>query len=738
MNKEPHLTRRHFIRLSVTGAGALVVSLGAPAALLTSCRPEEIAQFDLSPFITIASDGMVTIMAKNPEIGQGIKTALPMIIAEELGVAWENVRVEQADFNERYGGQWAGGSLGVRLNWEAMRQAGAAVREVLISAGAQHMEVPREECEAKDGAVVHSPSGRTRKYEDLLDAAAALPLPEEPPLKAPEDFTIIGRSDIPRVDLDDIVTGKARYGMDVRLPEMLYAAVARCPKHRGKVADFDDQQVRSMAGVVDVIPMDNAAYGGRLLAANSPNFVNGVAVVASSTWAAMQGAKALDITWDFSDSRRENQEDIVRHFRQAMEHAGETVRRDGDPERALQQGAWRHSAGYWVPFLAHVAMEPMNCTAHAHGGSVEIWAPTQNPEALREAIVTHLNVAPEDVTIHLVRAGGGFGRRYYVDYAVEAVLLSMETGRPVQVVWSREDDVQHDYYRPAGLHHLTAAIGKNGRVTAWRHRLANASRVTGLGREGSPAGTELSQYEFPGGFIPDLELIYCEALSDVPRGQWRAVSHSANVFVVQSFLDELAHLAGRDPIDFYLELLGDPREVPIAGNFQLDISRLIVVTQRVREMSSWDAPLEQGRGRGFAAGYNQGAFVAEVVEVTVADGELSVDRVYAVLDCGTVVHPSGAEAQVQGAIVEGLSAALYGQITVRDGATVQSNFDDYRLVRIGEAPDVEVAFIENNLDPRGLGEPPLPPLAPALCNAVFAATGKRIRNLPVDEVLNAL
>lgn len=722
------LKRRDFIKLSLAAGGGLVVSIN-----LGACSGKPVVNHEFSPLIKIDTDGWVTLIAKNPEIGQGIKTALPMIIAEELGSDWDKVRVEQADFDKKYQDQWAGGSLAIRINWQEMRTAGALVRVMLVNAAAERLKVGKASLKTRNSKVIHEGSGEEISFGDLVEDAIKQPVPENAELKSIDEFTIIGNR-IPQSDLNSILNGSVRYGIDTRIPGMVYATVLRCPFYEGKAGSINDREAREVAGVVDIFPINNSDYQGRLLKGNSPNFQNGVAVVAGDTWSAFKAAKLLKVEWDNSNSRRETTDSIFQNFKKALDTKGLTVRSDG--KLNLSSGVHQHEAVYEVPFLAHAQMEPMNCTVDFREDVCEVWAPTQNPEALQEGLMKLFGLSPEKIIIHLPRIGGAFGRRYYVDYAMDAAAISKKIGRPVKLTWTREDDLQHDWYRPASIQKISAAADANGNIAGWYHKVANASRMTSLGREGPANDTEIDEYEFPAGFVPNLTIEYGHVLSDVPLGQWRAVSNSANVFVVQSFIDELATKLKTDPIDFYLQLLGPSREVPIVGDYKLNISRLIDVVNLVRTKSNWGSPLSNGQGRGFAASYNQGAFVAEVVTVEKKDNQpLKIIKVDAVVDCGIVVNLSGAEAQVEGAIIEGLCAAMYGEINIKDGKALESNFHDYRWMRMKEVPEISIDFVKNDLPPRGLGEPPLPPVIPALTNAIFAATGQRIRKLPIYKQL---
>jgi isoquinoline 1-oxidoreductase beta subunit len=722
-----NLGRRDFLKVTLLAGGGALFSLAGPAS---GNRQDSVA-VSLHPLIRISPREGIVILAKNPEIGQGVRTSLPMIVAEELGVDWNQVRIEQADLDPRLDAQFAGGSLGVLLAYDSLRKAGATVRAMLIAAAAEQWNVAASECEARSARVVHRATGRTLDYANLAAAAAQQAVPAEVVLKRESDFAIVG-TPTRNVDAAAIVEGKALFGIDARVPERLIAFVVRAPRYGARLRSFDADAARRVAGVVEVAALDPERSGGRLLAPNCPNFVPGVAVMARDYWTAHQAAGHLKIEWDFSGASRENSAELLEAFRVAAAEPDVAVREDGDFAAAYARAEKRHEASYEVPFLAHVPLEPMNCTASVTAAACEVWTPTQNPESVRDNVAKVLGLPAPAVSVHMMRSGGGFGRRYYVDYAIEAALLSKQVRRPVQVIWSREDDIAHDFYRPAAVAQLRASLDATGKVSAWHCALANASRSTYLGRDDAPHGTEIDAFDFPAGLVENLRFAYRLVPSQVPVGQWRSVGSSKSVFFTSSFLDELAHLADRDPIEFYLDFIGPPRKAHVRENFSLDVSRLRRVVEEVASLSGWQRARGGNAGLGFAAAYTNTAFVAEVVEVSVSVSQgLEIRNVWTVIDCGRVINPLGAEAQVQGAIYEGLSAALRGEITVRDGAPVQTNFDRYQWLRIGEAPPIEVKFIGGEQPPRGLGEPALPPLAPALCNAIYAATGTRIRKLPI-------
>jgi len=733
------ITRRQLLKLSVmSGAGLVLGGYTVPAVAAAGAADGNEAA-TLHPLIQIHPDGRIVLFAQNPEMGQGVKTSLPMILAEELDVSFDAVSVEQADWLPGVDLQFSGGSLSIRLNYEAMRKAGAAARRMLLQAAANRWQLPLDSLVAGNGRVRDASGQHEASYGALATAAAELIPPDEIPLKNPTDFRLIGTSR-PDVDLEAIITGRPLFSLDLKLPGMLYAVVRRSPVSDGQVASFDDAAALRVTGVRAVYALSNEQHGGRIIQPNSPNFVSGVAVLADTTWAALQGARALEVQWR-NPADPDNTEALYERFHAGLDADAVTVRRDGEPESAISADAFE--AVYQVPLLPHAPMEPMNCTARYENGKVEIWAPTQNPGDLALAVARALGIpadaAAERITVHVLRSGGAFGRRYYSDFAIDTALLARQAGRPVKIVWTREDDMQHGYSRPAGVHRIRASVDSRGAISTWQHKLAGHSRAAYLEREDPPHDTELDQYTFPAGFVPNLLFEFVHVPSRIPLGQWRGIAPSANVFVAGSAIDELAHRAGADPLAFLLKLVGEQETVRITDRFSLDTARLRAVIMKAAGAAGWRQPLGWGdanvrHGRGIAACYDQGSWVAEVAEVTVSDGRLRVDRVVAAVDCGRVVNPQGAAAQVEGAILDGLSTALAGEITVREGVVEQSNFHDYRLLRMNQAPTVEVHFVDSGNDPRGLGEPPLPPLAPAVCNAIFAATGQRIRRLPLKSV----
>jgi isoquinoline 1-oxidoreductase beta subunit len=718
--------RREFLTVAMTAAGGLLLGIRSAGA---ATRPGALrpATVELTAFVEIAPDGTITIASKSCEIGQGVKTSLPLIVAEELDADWNRVRVVEAPFDEmRYGSQGVGGSTSVSENWLPLRRAGATARALLVGAAVARWGVRASTLTTEKGAVIHAGTGRRATYGSLAAAAARLPVPKDVPLKAPADFRLIGKRVAP-VDVAALVTGRARYGLDARVPGMRYACIARAP-FGARPKDVSDTGALAVPGVERVVPME----GSR----NPTGVGPGIAVVASSTWAAIRGCRALGVTWDGADAG--GTAELSAALRAALERGGKVLRDDGDVDAAFAAAARTVEAVYELPLLAHVPLEPPNCIADVRSDRCEVWVPTQDPGDVRAIVAMTTGLAAERITVHPTRCGGGFGRRLMVDYAGEAALLSQLVGAPVQVVWTREDDLSHDFYRPSAAHRLRAALDASGRVTAWTQHIVNPSRYAyaGATRVG-PEASEMYVDDFPAACVPSLRYEYTNVDSPIPRGAWRSTLHSANAFAVQSFMDEVAAAAGRDPLQFRLDWLGERRELQYHehGGPIFDPGRLAGVLRLAAERAGWSTPLPAGRARGIAGHFTFGSYAAEVIEVSRDPAtEFRVDRIVAAVDCGTVVSRSGAEAQVEGGILEGLCSALYGEITVEHGRVRQTNFDAYRWIRIAEAPRIEVHFVENGEAPRGLGEPPVPPVAPALANALFALTGRRVRRLPLRPV----
>lgn len=724
------MQRRTFLLAGVSTAGALVLGVSLRRNWGRTADPGK--QWVPGPFLRINENDQISVTVARAEMGQGSRTALAMLVAEELDADWSRIEVIQGDLDPKYGDQFAGGSAVVRTSWQPLREAGAAARVMLITAAAARWKVPATECQASSGQVLHSGSGKSLRYGQLVTEAAAIPVPQSPPLKEVASFKIVGTS---RKNLDHpaVVRGAIQFGLDHRVPGMLFAVIQRSPVFGGQVRSIDDSAARKVPGVVEVIQLDADKLPP--FGEDNPKLANGVAVLANSTWAAMKGREALKVDWDSRGGEGEGTEPMrAEAMRLARQTDQFTSRRGGAVDPAFRSAAKRVEAVYQTPLLHHASMEPMNCLADVRADRCEIWAPIQMPDYARlvGGKITGLN--PEAVTVHVTRMGGAFGRRFYADYVAEAVYLSKAAGKPVQVVWSREDDVRHGRYRPAGYHVLRGGVSSSGSIAAWEHRLFNASRGHYL--EWAPPTAknfnpgELSRDDYPVAYGPAFSFGYSTIKSRIPRGQWRAVENSSNVFVTQGFLDELAHLAGVDPLEYRIKFYQEWKDIldPERG---FDAARMIHVLQLAGEKSEWAKPLAAGRGRGVACCWANQSYIAEVVEVTMQGNRLTVDRVVAAVDAGLVVHPEGAEAQVQGSINMGISAALGEEITVTNGAVDQGNFDRYPVMRMAQAPAIEVHFVPGGEKPGGLGEPALPPAAPALINAIYAASGRRIRRLPL-------
>jgi isoquinoline 1-oxidoreductase beta subunit len=722
------ISRRQFVVTGVVAGAGVLIGVRYSGVLVRAQESDPGAkQKAPNPFIAyvhVKPDGQISLIVAKSEMGQGIKTGLAMVLAEEAEVDFASVKVEQAETRpDLYAHMGTGGSGSTMENFTPLRRAGATVRELMITAAAAKWNVPASECEAKNGTVLHAKSSRKAGYGELVEAAEKLPLPEQEKvqLKDESQFELIGHP-TPRVDVPSKVNGSAQFGIDVRVPEMVFAVVARCPTFGGKVADFDAAKAKAIAGVRDVFEIP--AFGADKFTAG------GVVVVADSTWTAMKGRDALDITWDRGAAASESSEGMRAALRAAATKPGKSVRNDGDVDAVLSNGAKKVEAVYEMPLLAHATMEPMNITAHVRGSEAEVWAPTQSPDWVQGTVAQVLGLKPDKVVVHTTLMGGGFGRRYMADFPAEVAQIAKVVGKPVQLVWTREDDMTHDFYRPATCHRMQGAVDTNGRPAAWFHTLASTSIRGYWDPKAAPESQEVGGAKEMPYAIPNVRLEFNPVASAVPRAWWRSVENSFNGFAVESFIDELAAAAGQDPVQFRKSLLVKPANWKAKSDDDPDPARLHGVIELAAEKAGWGTPLPKGRGRGIAAFCSFGSYFAEVAEVTVKGSEFKIDRIVAAVDCGQIVNPESVRSQTEGAIIYGLSAALKNEITIKNGAVEQTNFDGYDPIRISEAPPIEVHMVSSKEDPGGMGEPGLPPAAPAVANAIFAASGQRLRKLP--------
>jgi len=718
---------RRQVLVSVSATG---LTLGF--SLAANAQAQDEAVKPLNAYVSVAPNGVVTITAKNPEVGQGVKTMLPMLIAEELDVAWEDVRVEQADNDPKaFGRQFAGGSMATPLHWDELRRVGAVARAMLIQAAATTWNCGPGDCTTEPGNVIHKPSGKKRTYGSLAMACATVtpPDPKSLTLKDPKAYRIIGKP-MAQYDVAKIVTGEPLFGIDVRRPGMLYASVIKAPVFGAKVASADLEAAKSVKGVKKAFVIEGDPNGLFPTGSIGQGLLPAVVVVADSWWAAKKGRDKLNVKWADHPTAAQSSKGFAEQA--AALNAGapqRNARNDGDVAAALKGAAKTVEAAYSYPFLSHANLEPQNCTAEFKDGKLEIWAPTQNPEPGRQLCAKTMGLKPEDITIHMIRGGGGFGRRLANDYMVEAAWVAREVGAPVKLLWTREDDMAHDHYRPGGFHFLKGGVDAQGNLVALQDHFVSYSLN---GAIAPSAG--MSAAEFPARFVPNVKYDVSMIPMGIPTGPLRAPGSNALAFVFQSFIDEMAHAAGADPLAFQIKLLGNEAVVgtPPAA---YGAGRMRGVLKAVGEMSGWAnrGKLPKGEGMGVACYYSHQGYFAEVAHVAVAaDGNVKVKKVWVAADVGhTIINPHGALNQVQGSVLDGLSEALHQAITIEGGATQQSNFNDYRLMRISESCPVEVKFLKTEFSPTGLGEPALPPAIPALTNAIFAASGKRVRSLPI-------
>ncbi|MFM0218415.1 MULTISPECIES: xanthine dehydrogenase family protein molybdopterin-binding subunit [Paraburkholderia] len=728
-NGKRGVSRRTFLKLSVTvgaaAGGGLLLGFSMPAVSqdqkagksVIGGDANEAAQngvFAPNAFIQIDTAGKVTLVIPKVEMGQGVYTSIPMLIAEELEVPLDTVTLDHAPPDEKLftdpllGGQLTGGSTSIRYAWEPMRKAGATARMLLIGAAAQQWQVDAASCHAKSGQVIHAASNRSIGYGQLVDAAAKLPVPQNVPLKDPKDFKIIGTA-VKRLDSPEKVDGTATFGLDVRLPDMVYAAIANCPVFGGKLASVDDTNAKKIPGVRQVVKIDNA-----------------VAVIGDHTWAAKRGLQALDIKWNEGADAKLSMKQIVDDLANASQRNGAVARKDGDVVHAFSNAKTRVDAVYQQPFLAHATMEPINCTVHVRPDGCEIWLGSQVPTRVRDAAMAVTGLPADKIVVHNHLIGGGFGRRLEFDMVTQAVKIGKQVSTPVKVLWTREEDIQHDMYRPYYYDKISAGLDANGKPLAWQHRIVGSSIMARFAPPAFKDGLDPDAVEVASDLPYDLPNQLVDYVRQephaIPTAFWRGVGPTRGTFVVESFIDELAAEAKVDPVKYRRDLLG---KTPRALN----------VLNTATQAANWGSAVPKGQGRGVSVMHAFGSYFAIVVDVAVDQGEVAVKRVVCAVDCGMVVNPNTVEAQVQGGIIFGITAALYSEITIKDGRVEQNNFTDYRMLRIDETPPIDVHIVKSSEAPGGIGEPGTAALAPALTNAIFAATGKRLRQLPVGSQL---
>lgn len=701
------MNRRDFIKVTSTAGSGLILGFYLPSTNKLTGEPLASAVFEPNAWIKVQPDNFVRIMVAKSEMGQGVVTSLPMIVAEEMDLDFSKVIVEKAPANrKKYGWQMTGGSNSVSGGWEKLRIAGATAREMLVSAAAQEWDVSPNECMTKNGVVSHQITGKEFTYGELAGKADQIKVPKNPKLKSKDDFSIIGKSQ-KRKDTSSKINGTAEFALDVQLEGMVYATVIHSPVFGGKVKSFDKGSVSDITGIIKIFKIER-----------------GLAIVAENTWAAMKAGKNIKIDWSAGESSGVDSEKISKDLLKASQKKGSVVRKEGNVKNALKSADNIHEAIYESPLQAHATMEPMTCTAYVKNDKCQVWAGTQDPNGARKIAAKVSGLSKKQVEVNVTYLGGGFGRRAHNDFVSEAVEISTVLKKPVKLIWSREEDMQHDYYRPASVHVMRGAFDKNNQLTTWAHRITAPSilftqfvKIPFPFKEKadviSVEGAKHLPYE-----IPNMQVDFQMTKTTIPLWFWRSVYNSQNAFANECFMDELAEKAGKDPVQFRLNLI--PKSSRDAGVIKL-----------VAEKSGWENFKSNSIFQGMSCHKSFGTWVAQVARVSIEDNKVKVHEVHCAVDCGTVINPAIAKAQISSGIIYGLSATLKSKITVKDGRVAQSNFDNFDVIRMDETPKIHVYFVDSDESPTGLGEPGLPPIAPAVTNAVYAATGKRFRDLPI-------
>ncbi len=731
MNSVKNVSRRNFLE-GMFSAGAFVLATRFIPQTAQAAETVDESAWHPSVYLGFEPDGRVIIIAHRSEMGTGIRTALPMVVAEELDCDWKRVKIQQATGNKKYGDQNTDGSNSIRSFYQPMRVAGATARVMLISDAAQKWNVPPSECEAKNHEIVHAKSGKKAGFGELVADAAKQPVPkpEELKFKPASEYRYVGKN-IPIYDQDDILQGKGTFGQDAKLPGMVYASIERCPVIGGKLQSVDDAEAKKVSGVIQTATIDPYKPPAYMFQA-----LGGVAVIANNTWSAMQARRKLKVDWDLGPNATYDTTEYKKQLQETARKPGTVERNVGDVDKALAAATKTHEAEYWVPHLSHAPMEPPAAVAEYKDGKVTAWAATQNPQAVQQTVAQAVGCKPEDVTCYVTLLGGGFGRKSKPDYVAEAAILSKQVGKPVKVVWSREDDIRFDYFHFCAAMYLKAALDEKGKPTAWLGRSSYPKMLSNVGPLGTMGWVDVP-FE-----IPNFRAEYGPVDGHVRIGWLRSVANIPHAFAVHSFIDELAAMANRDRVDYLLDVLGEGRIIDLGGRggrgpnlYPLDTKRTRRVLEAVAEQSGWGKK-KSGNGTGYGIAVHRSfmSYVATVVEVQVDKGQIRIPRVDTVVDAGLVVHPDRVKAQFEGAAVFGAGLTMSGEITASNGAINESNFNKYTVARMNDAPiETHVSIIGTDAPPAGVGEPGVPPIAPAICNAIFAATGKRIRDLPIRK-----
>lgn len=725
MKKIQNISRRSFVKSIGLASGGLVLACNTSIFSDKEKKVKSLINFNPNLFVQLNSDGSLILVASRSEMGNGVRTSLPSVIADEMEADWSKVSIQQATGDKKYGDQNTDGSRSIRYLFETMRQMGATAKAMLITAAAQTWNVPEEECTAENHFVIHI-SGKKLGFGELVEVAKTLEVPTEIKLKDPKDFKYIGK-ELKSIDVDEYVSGSAIFGLDKRLPNMKFAAIARCPVTFGTVKSFDKTETLKINGVLDVIeiPRIERPFGS----------LGGIAVVATNTWAAFKGRDALKIEWHFGNNKEYDSENYMNQITKNVHKQGKVAKDVGNVNKAFKKGSKIVENTFQLPHLSHAPMEVPNAVAWVQGETCEIWAPTQEPQASRAEVVEYLGVPEENVTVNVTFLGGGFGRKSKPDYVVEAAIISKAMNAPAQVVWSREDDIKNSYYHTVSSQYMKASIDKEGKVTGWLHRFALPS-ITSTFSPGVDyaAGWEISSASSIPFDIENVKIEVGKAPAHVRIGWLRSVINIPHGFSINVFTDELAFAAKQDPLDFTLNLIGEDRIVNPNEDIPFKTQRLKNVLKLAAKNANWGKDLPEGHAQGLAVHYSFNSYVASVVEVSVIDGKLKVHQVNTVIDCGVVVNKNTVIAQMEGAAIFGMSLAFYGKITAKNGAIEQGNYHDYKMIRMNEAPKIQVEIVKSNENPSGVGEPGVPVIAPAIINAIFKATGKRYHNLPLSEV----